>query len=113
MITKHAQKLREEEKASGIEVETSELDILLEDIIEREKNAKAKIESQDVDKNKKAEKEKATAEEVTQQAMERMADAKRSENLNDESGILNGKKKVRRSTNNAIDSSKAEIHKGS
>ena len=59
MITKHAQKLREEQKALGIEVETSELDI-----IEREKNVKPKIESQDLDKNKKAEKEKATAEEV-------------------------------------------------
>ena len=76
LITKHAQKLREEEKASGIKVETSELDILLEDIIERDKNAKAKIESQDLDKNKKAEKEKATAEEVSKQAMEKMADSK-------------------------------------
>ena len=35
LITKHAQKLREEEKASEIEVETSELDILLEDIREK------------------------------------------------------------------------------
>ena len=76
MITKHAQKLREEEEASGIKVETSELDILPEDIIERDKNAKAKIESQDLDKNKKAEKEKATAEEVRKQAIERMADSK-------------------------------------
>ena len=76
LITKHAQKLREEEKASGIEVETSELDILLEDIIERDKNAKAKIESQDLDKNKKGEKEKGIAEEVRKQAMERMADSK-------------------------------------
>ena len=52
------------------------MDILLEDIIERDKNAKAKIESQDLDKNKKAEKEKATAEEVRKQTMERMADSK-------------------------------------
>lgn len=103
LITKHAQKLREEEKASGIEVETSELDNLLEEIIEREKNAKAKIESQDMDKNKKAEKEKATAEEVRKQAMERMGDTKKRENSNDESGVANGKKKVRRSTNDAID----------
>ena len=49
---------------------------MLEDIIEREKNVKGKIESQDLDKNKKAEKEKATAEEVRKQAMERMADSK-------------------------------------
>ena len=93
---RHAQKLREEEKASGIKVETSELDNLLEEIIEREKNVKAKIESQDMDKNKKAEKEKekekATAEEVRKQAMERMGDTKKRENSNDESGIANGKK---------------------
>ena len=99
LITKHAQKLREGEKVSGIEVETSELDILLEEITEREKNAKAKIESQDLDKNKKAEKEKATVEEVRKQAMERMADIKKREHSSDESG----KKKVRRSTNDAID----------
>ena len=90
---RHAQKLREEEKASGIKVETSELDNLLEEIIEREKNVKAKIESQDMDKNKKAEKEKATAEEVRKQAMERMGDTKKRENSNDESGIANGKKR--------------------
>ena len=76
LITKHAQILREEEKALGIKVETSELDILLEDIIEGDKNAKAKIESQDLDKNKKAGKEKATAKGVRKQAMERMADSK-------------------------------------
>ena len=103
LITKHAQKLREEEKASGIEVETSELDNLLEEIIEKEKNAKAKIDLQDMDKNKRAEKEKATAEEVRKQAMERMGDTKKRENSNDESGLANGKKKVRRSTNEGID----------
>ena len=54
-------------------------------------------------KIKKAEKEKATAEEVKKQAMERMPDTKKRENLNDESGIANGKKKVRRSTSDAID----------
>ena len=75
-------------------METSELDNLLEEIIEREKNPKAKIESQDMDKNKKAEKEKATAEEVRKQGMERMGDTKKRENSNDESGIANGKKKI-------------------
>ena len=77
---------------SGIHVEISELDSLLEEILEREKDDKAKIESQDLDKNRKAEKEKATAEEVRKQAMERMADTKKRE-----------KKKVRRSTSDTID----------
>lgn len=87
-------------------MEISELDTLLEEILEREKDGKAKIESQDLDKNKKAEnkkagKEKATAEEARKQAMERMADIKKREN--DESDSGNGRKKVRRSTSDTID----------
>ena len=70
------------------------MDILLEEIVVREKNAKAKNKLQDWDKNKKAEKEKATVE-VRKQAMERMSDTKKRENSYDESGIANGKKKVR------------------
>ena len=81
-------------------MEISELDSLLEEILEREKDGKAKIEPQDFDKNKKAEKEKATAEEVRKQAMERMADTKKREN--DESDSGNGRKKVRRSTSDTI-----------
>lgn len=46
--------------------------------------AKSKIKSQDVDKNKKAEKEKATAGEVRKQAM---ADIKKRENPDDECGM--------------------------
>ena len=52
MTTKQAQNLRDQEKVSGIHVEISELDTLLEEILEREKDGKAKIESQDLDKNK-------------------------------------------------------------
>ena len=101
LTTKQAQNLRDQEKASGIHVEISELDTLLEEILEREKDGKAKIESQDLDKNKKAGKEKATAEEARKQAMERMADNKKREN--DESDSGNGRKKVRRSTSDTID----------
>ena len=77
----HREHYRDEQKASGIHVEISELDSWLEEILEREKDGKANIESQDLDKNKKAEKEKATAEEVRKQAMERMADTKKRENV--------------------------------
>jgi len=51
--------------------------------------AKSKIESQDVDKNKKAEKEKATAGEVRKQAM---ADIKKRENPDDECGMQMARK---------------------
>ena len=43
LTAKQAQKLRDQEKASGIHVEISELDSLLEEILEREKDGKAKI----------------------------------------------------------------------
>lgn len=40
LTSRNKQKLRDEEKASGIEIEETELDFLLEDILEREKNLK-------------------------------------------------------------------------
>ena len=76
LSTKYAQKLRMEEKASGIEVEQTELDSLLEEILEREKEAKKDLESKDRDKKSKVEKEKATAEEVRKRALERIAKPK-------------------------------------
>ena len=50
LSTKYAHKLRTEEKASSIEVEQSELEKLIEDILEREKNAKNELESKDREK---------------------------------------------------------------
>ena len=86
LTAKQAQKLPDDEKASGIQVEISELDSFRK-ILEREKNGKAEIESQDLNKNKKA-----TAEEMRKQAMERMADTKKRESDKLDSG--NGKKKT-------------------
>ena len=42
LTSRHKQKLRDEEKASGIEIEETELDILLENILEGEKKRKRK-----------------------------------------------------------------------
>ena len=95
---KYAHKLRMEEKASGIEVEQSELEKLIEEILEREKNAKSELESKDREKKSKAEKEKASAEEVRKQAMERMAKPKGVDEENKEK-----KPKIRQSTADAID----------
>ena len=74
--SKYMQKLRMEERASGVEVEQTELDSLLEEILEREKDAKKELDSKDREKKSKADKEKATAEEVRKRAMERMAKPK-------------------------------------
>ena len=97
LSTKYAQKLRMEERASGIEVEQTELERLIDEILEREKNAKRELDSKDREKKSKADKEKATAEQVRKQAMERMA--KRS----DDQENKEKKPKIRRSTGDAID----------
>lgn len=98
LSTKYAQKLRMEERASGVEVEQTELDSLLEEILEREKDAKKELDSKDREKKSKADKEKATAEEVRKRAMERMAKPKIDDQENKQK-----KPKVRRSTLDAID----------
>ena len=87
-----------EEKASGINVEQTELDSLLEEILEWEKEAKKDLESKDRDKKSKVEKEKATAEEVRKRALERIAKPKVEVQENKQK-----KPKVRRSTAEAID----------
>ena len=97
LSTKYAQKLRMEERASGIEVEQTELERLIDEILEREKDAKRELDSKDREKKSKADKEKATAEQVRKQAMERMA--KRS----DDQENKQKKPKIRRSTGDAIE----------
>ena len=62
-----------EEKMLGIEVEQTEFDSLLEEILEQEKEAKKDLEWKDWDKKSEVEKEKMTAEEVRKRALERMA----------------------------------------
>lgn len=96
LSTKQAQKLREEDRATGIDVQHTELDGLLEEILEREKEAKLELDSQDLEKKNKSEKEKATAEDVRKQALERMAKRK-----NDDGGKKPAK--VRRSTADAVE----------
>ncbi|KAJ7380684.1 hypothetical protein OS493_007051 [Desmophyllum pertusum] len=71
LSTRYAQKLRIEERASGIQVEQTELDSLLEEILEREKDAKRELDSKDSEKKSKADKEKATAEERERSDKER------------------------------------------
>lgn len=62
-----------EERALRVEVEQMELDSLLEEILEQENDAKKELDSKDLEKKSKADKEKATAEEVRKRLMERMA----------------------------------------
>ncbi|KAK2548378.1 hypothetical protein P5673_031446 [Acropora cervicornis] len=80
LITKKANQLKYEEGDSEIEVIQTELDILLEEIIEREKDAKQQLELGVGYKKRKEENEKLSAEDICKQAMERMSQtAKRKE----------------------------------
>jgi len=99
LISRHKLKQREEEKASGIDVpEPTELDILLEEIREREKSAEEKSDALRNEKKAKDEKEKAAAEEIRQAALQTMAKRK-----SDDSGEKPKKAKLKRSTSNAIE----------
>ena len=73
LITKHKAKIRQEENASGIACEETELDQALEEIIDKEKLADEKSS----EAKKKEKEEKAAAEEHRQSAMERLGQTKR------------------------------------
>ena len=72
LITKKADQLKYEEDACGIEVIQTELDIPLEEILEKEREAKQRLELGVGDKKKKGENKKFSAEDIRKQAMERM-----------------------------------------
>lgn len=77
LISRHKLKQREEEKASGIDVpELTELDALLEEILEREQIAEERTDALRTEKKAKDEKEKAAAEEIRQAALKTMTKRK-------------------------------------
>ena len=65
-------RLNREERASGISDDNSELDNLLEEILEKEKAAKEKLDNDDEDKKKSLANEKAAAEDMRKRALERV-----------------------------------------
>ena len=73
LIIKYKAKIREEENASGISCEESELDQALEEIIDKEKLADEKSSKA---KNKKKE-QKTAAEEHREAAMKRLSQTKK------------------------------------
>lgn len=95
LMSKFKAKNREEEKASGISPEVQEIDTLLEEVCEKEEEAK----KQPLVGEKKQKQEKAKAEEMRLKAMETMGQTqKRGENSD---GVPPTKKK-RKSTGDAI-----------
>ena len=68
--TKYKKKIREEERASGIDCEETQIDAAVEEILDKEKAADIKRNEQAGTLTKKHQSEKASAEEVRRQAME-------------------------------------------
>ena len=86
----HKRKMSEEEKASGISPEFTELDQALEDIIDRAQEAQHNLLEEGEKIEKMAEKERVTAEDIRKRSMERLGETKEREKGNE-------KKKQRRS----------------
>ena len=110
LLTKRMQaKLKFEEKASGIDVKTSELDNLLVEILEKEKVAKEKLEIYDENKRKIGDNDKTAAEDMRKQALERMGQTAKRKKGDD--GSETPKKKSRRSTADAVEYLKQKADK--
>lgn len=73
LMQKYKQKMRMEERASGIDTEMTEIDVILEDVCEKEEVA----EQTDETEKKKAKAEKGTAEKVRLKAMETLSESQK------------------------------------
>lgn len=90
--TKYKEKIREEERASGIDCEETQLDAALEQITEKERAADLERNDKAGVVNKKNESEKESAEEVREQAMERLGKTqKRNADSGKESPVNTGR----------------------
>ena len=95
LTSRKSTQLKDAERASGIAVVETELDVLLEEILEKEKEDELAFEDNKKEADDKTAKDKLSAQEMSQKAMERMSQEKNNFEEDD-----NGpkKKKTRRSS---------------
>ena len=97
-------RLNREERASGTSDDNPELDNLLEEILEKEKAAKEKLDNDDEDKKKSLANEKAAAEDVRKRALERVGQtAKRKGKEEGPEAEKSKSRKSRKSTGEAVE----------
>ena len=97
-------RLNREERASGTSDDNSELDNLLEEILEKEKAAKEKLDNDDEDKKKSLANEKAAAEDMRKRALERVGQtAKRKGKEEGPEAEKSKSRKSRKSTGEAVE----------
>lgn len=97
LTARKSTQLQDDQRASGIAVVETELDVLLEEILEKEKEAKLGFEDKKKEADNKEAKDKLSAQEVRKKAMERMSQKKNTNLEEDVSGPIK-KKKARRSS---------------
>ena len=97
LIKRYKAKVIEEDQASGISPDEEEIDSLLEEICDKESEWILNPPSES--KTKEAQQDKATAEEIRNEAMETLGETKRRKENN---GTEGSAKKMRRSTGEAI-----------
>ena len=104
LLTKKFQvRLNKEERASGISDDNSELDNLLEEILEKEKAAKEKLENDGEDKKKSLANEKAAAEDMRKRALERVGQTAKRKGKEEGLEAEKSKRKSRKSTGEAVE----------
>ena len=84
-------KKKGQDKASGIDVEVTEIDVLLEEIIDKEKYYELECKDKDEEHERKIEKSKATAAGMRQKAMESLG-----ESLNSEDSVSDERHKTKK-----------------
>ena len=104
LLTKKFQvRLNKEERASGISDDNSELDNLLEEILEKEKAAKEKLENDGEDKKKSLANEKAAAEDMQKRALERVGQTAKRKGKEEGLEAEKSKRKSWKSTGEAVE----------
>ncbi|CAH3167816.1 unnamed protein product [Porites lobata] len=105
LTQKHKQKMRSEERASGIDPEMTEIDVMLEEICEKEEVA----EEEDETKKKKAKAEKESAEKMRLKAMEKLSESQKRKDRNEEARPKKSRKSIGDAVSYLQEKSKQEI----
>lgn len=104
-MQKHKQKMRSEERASGIDPEITEIDIMFEEVCEKEEVA----EEEDETKKKKAKAEKESAEKMRLKAMEKLSESQKRKDSNEEARPKKSRKSIGDAVSYLQEKSKQEI----
>ena len=89
-------KKKEQDKASGIDVEVTEIDVLLEEIIDKEKYYELECKDKDEEQERKIEKSKATAAGMRQKAMESLGESLKRNRSDSEDSVSEERHKTKK-----------------